>query len=132
MAGTMTLRNTIIAGNKRGTANDDLANFEGGAINASYCLIQSPGSALSGGTSSHNIVGVAPMLGALAFNGGPTQTMELLPGSKAINAGDPNFRPPPSTDQRGAGFARVSSGRLDIGAFEVQQPTQTSHRGQRP
>jgi hypothetical protein len=133
VAGTMTLRNTIIAGNKRGTANDDLANFEGGTINASYCLIQAPGSALSGGTGSHNIIGFAPLLGPLASNGGPTQTMALLPGSKAINAGDPNFAPPPSTDQRGTGFARVSGGRLDIGAFEVQvPPASTSHRGQRP
>ena len=53
-------------------------------------------------------------------NGGPTFTHELLPGSPTINAGDPNFTPPPLYDQRGAGFDRVFSGRIDIGSFEVQ------------
>jgi hypothetical protein len=59
-----------------------------------------------------------PLLGPLADNGGPTQTMALLPGSPCVDAGDPAFVTPPDTDQRGAGFARVSGGRIDIGAFE--------------
>jgi len=33
---------------------------------------------------------IDPLLGALRYNGGPTQTMALLPGSPAIDAGDPN------------------------------------------
>lgn len=127
--GEMRLKNTIVASNKAGTAIVDLGNEEG-IIDATYCLIQVPGSALAGSTSNHNIIGVAPLLGPLAFNGGPTQTMALLPGSRAINAGDPNFQPPPSTDQRGPGFARVSGGRIDIGAFEVQAAG-SGHRGQR-
>ena len=49
-----------------------------------------------------------PMLGPLQDNGGPTFTHALLPGSPAIDAGDPNFTPPPFFDQRGAG---LSSGR---------------------
>jgi hypothetical protein len=61
-----------------------------------------------------------PMLGPLQDNGGPTFTHELLPGSPAINAGDPNFVPPPDYDQRGPGFDRVRNGRIDIGSFEVQ------------
>jgi len=66
-----------------------------------------------------------PMLGPLQDNGGPTFTCALLPGSPAINAGDPNFDPyafdPPLLyDQRGTGFPRVVCGRIDIGAFEVQ------------
>jgi hypothetical protein len=61
-----------------------------------------------------------PMLGPLQDNGGPTFTCALLPGSPAINAGDPNFTPPPEFDQRGPGFPRVAYGRIDIGAFEVQ------------
>src|SRR5439155_2444372 len=52
--------------------------------------------------------------------GGPTFTHALLPGSPAINTGDPIFTPPPSFDQRGQGFVRVVSGRIDIGSFEVQ------------
>jgi hypothetical protein len=56
----------------------------------------------------------------LQDNGGPTATIALQPGSPAIDAGDPNFTPPPSYDQRGPGFPRVVNGRIDIGAFEVQ------------
>ena len=61
-----------------------------------------------------------PMLGPLQDNGGPTFTHALLPASPAINAGNPNFTPPPLYDQRGPGYARVVNGRIDIGSFEVQ------------
>src|SRR5207248_5776427 len=70
-----------------------------------------------------------PMLGPLQDNGGPTFTHALLPGSPAIDAGDPSFAPPPFFDQRGPGFDRVSGSRIDIGSFEVQAggtPTPTS------
>jgi hypothetical protein len=69
-----------------------------------------------------------PLLGPLQDNGGPSFTHELLPGSPAIDAGDPNFTPPPFFDQRGPGFERVVNGRIDKGSFEVQSgftPTPT-------
>ena len=66
-----------------------------------------------------------PQLGPLQDNGGATFTHALLPGSLAINAGDPNFVPPPLYDQRGPGFDRVRGGRIDIGSFEVQETTPT-------
>jgi hypothetical protein len=47
-------------------------------------------------------------------------THALLPGSPAIDAGDPNPTDPPEWDQRGPGFSRIVNGRIDIGAFEVQ------------
>jgi hypothetical protein len=64
-----------------------------------------------------------PGLGALADNGGPTQTHALLTGSPAIDAGpptdgDPIACPPPSTDQRG--ISRPQGNACDIGSFEVQ------------
>jgi CSLREA domain-containing protein len=64
-------------------------------------------------------------LGALADNGGPTDTHGILTGSAAFDTGDPafdpsTFTPPLATDQRGTGFARVSGGRIDVGAFERQ------------
>ena len=62
-----------------------------------------------------------PVLGPLQDNGGSTFTHALLPGSPAIDAGDPNFAPPPRQDQRGRGFARVVHHRIDIGSFEVQR-----------
>ena len=61
-----------------------------------------------------------PMLGPLQDNGGPTFTHELLKNSPAIDAGDPNFTPPPFYDQRGPVFWRVRNERIDVGSFEVQ------------
>ena len=61
-----------------------------------------------------------PLLGPLQDNGGPTLTYALLPGSPAIDAGDPNFTPPPWYDQRGPDFWRLRNGHIDIGSFEVQ------------
>jgi hypothetical protein len=67
-----------------------------------------------------------PLLGPLRNNGGATFTHALLPGSPAIDAGDPNFTPPPFFDQRGPGFDRVVHGHIDIGSFEAQpRPTPT-------
>jgi hypothetical protein len=73
-----------------------------------------------------------PMLGPLQDNGGPTFTHALLPGSPAINAGDPSFTPPPFFDQRGPGFNRVANGRIDKGSFEVQTPRRTPTPRPRP
>ncbi len=74
-------------------------------------------------TNTFNIIGGDPMLGPLADNGGPTLTHALLPGSPAINTGDPaamaGVGDTPEFDQRGVGFPRVLDGRLDIGAFEL-------------
>jgi hypothetical protein len=72
------------------------------------------------GFAPTDILNVDPMIGDLQDNGGPTKTYALLPGSPAINAGDPNPADPPEWDQRGPGFPRIVNGRLDIGAFEVQ------------
>ena len=57
-------------------------------------------------------VGVNPLLGPLADNGGPTMTHALLAGSPAIDAGDPaalaGMGGIPMFDQRGAPFyARI-------------------------
>ncbi|MDM8564521.1 choice-of-anchor Q domain-containing protein [Candidatus Halobeggiatoa sp. HSG11] len=59
-----------------------------------------------------------PLLSALADNGGDTQTMALLPGSPAINAGDNATCE--STDQRGETRSTSGTGwnQCDIGAYE--------------
>jgi hypothetical protein len=57
-------------------------------------------------------IGVDPVLGPLANNGGPTDTRALLEGSPAIDAGGACS----ATDQRGV--ARPAGGGCDIGAFE--------------
>jgi len=58
-----------------------------------------PGNILATGDQ----INTDPMLGPLQDNGGPTFTHALLPGSPAIDAGDPSFTPPPDFDQRGPG-----------------------------
>ncbi len=60
--------------------------------------------------------------GLLADNGGPTETVALLAGGLADGTGDAGLLPAGlDTDQRGAGFDRISGGLLDIGAFEIQR-----------
>jgi hypothetical protein len=71
-------------------------------------------------TGSGDQINADPLLGPLQNNGGLTFTQALLPGSPAIDMGDPSFAPPPLFDQRGSGFDRVMNGRVDVGAFEVQ------------
>jgi hypothetical protein len=61
-----------------------------------------------------------PLLGPLAFNGGPTQTHALQAGSPAIDHGDNSGAP--ATDQRGVARPRDGDGNgsrvADIGAVE--------------
>ncbi len=75
-----------------------------------------------------NIVGSDPNLGLLQDNGGDTDTMGLLFGSPAINAGDNALAVdlngnPLTADQRGGTFVRIIDGTVDIGAFENQNPS---------
>jgi hypothetical protein len=98
--------------------NNSGANIDGTAISLGYNISSDDG----GGnlTGPGDQINTDPMIGPLQNNGGPTLTHALLPHSPAINAGDPNFTPPPFSDQRGSPFVRVFNGRIDIGAFEVQ------------
>jgi hypothetical protein len=139
--GILTLTNSTLSGNSAPSG-------QGGAIsNASQTMIGETvlNAGASGGTifnnggtitslgyniASDNGGGVLtgpgdqintdPMLGPLQDNGGPTFTHALLPGSPAIDTGDPNFTPPPIYDQRGLDFWRVRNARIDVGSFEVQ------------
>jgi hypothetical protein len=67
-------------------------------------------------TAAGDQAGVAPKLGALANNGGPTKTMGLLAGSPAIDAGA-NAQTL-KTDQRGGSRPQPAGGAYDIGAYE--------------
>jgi len=55
-----------------------------------------------------------PRFGPLRDNGGPTQTLDLLPGSAALDKGSNAFGV--QTDQRG--IPRVEGSAADTGAFE--------------
>src|SRR5262249_25661846 len=72
---------------------------------------------LSSATGPDDIFTDQPFLAALAFNGGPTQTMALLPGSPAIGAGDPGHAG--TTAQNGV----IRTGPVDIGAYQTPAGT---------
>jgi hypothetical protein len=108
------MRHTIIAQNYAAHGTD----FSGQLASSGYNVYGS--SSHGSGFSSTDILDVDPLLGPLQDNGGPTLTHALLPGSPAIDTGDPNPDDPPEFDQRGPGFLRIVNGRIDIGAFEMQ------------
>jgi hypothetical protein len=111
-------------------ANTILADGIGGTVDSASAYNNLIGTDDSGGLVNGvngNQVGVDPRLdpNGLQDNGGPTQTIALLPDSPAINAGDnalavdPATKQPLWTDQRG--FSRIVGFTVDIGAYEVQE-----------
>jgi hypothetical protein len=121
----VTLTNTLVALNSAATGPD----YNGSVSKSDHNLIgkadgSSGFSAANGDRLGTTASPVKPLLGPLANNGGPTQTIALLPGSPAIDAGDNNaLSITGPNDQRGAGFPRVVGGAIDIGAFEVPPPS---------
>ncbi len=125
LASRMDLRNSLVAGNFKGTGNtaSDLTgnatepyaatsrnnligvNDDSTGLDAATNLLGTPASPIN------------PLLGLLENNGGPTKTHLLLPGSPAIKAGVNALADANTTDQRG--LSRVASGPIDIGAVEV-------------
>jgi len=115
---TVTLRNTILAGNS-GSTGADCYTPAG--------MVQSAGYNMIGSTSSCAIASsvgdvmdfsfASLLLGPLQNNGGPNLTYALLPGSPAIDA-IPGCNSAPATDQRGV--IRPQGAACDIGAFESQ------------
>lgn len=106
-AAPVSLQNTLLAFNAGGectpTGVDDAGH------NLSFGGSGCPASFASGD----------PDLGALQYNGGPTATIGLLPGSAAIDQVPPGAGCP-ATDQRG--LKRPSGPACDIGAYEVTAP----------
>jgi hypothetical protein len=121
----LTLNNTLVAGN---TCVIGYPDVQGTVTSTSGFNLIGNGTGLSGidnGVNGNQIGNPAfpinPLLSALGNYGGPTQTMGLLPGSPALDAGSNALAVdsqghPLTTDQRG--FARIVNGTVDIGAFE--------------
>jgi hypothetical protein len=106
--GPLSLRNTILAGNSAPLFGPDLY---GHLDSSGYNLI---GNTQGGsGFDDTDLLDVNPLLGPLQDNGGPTQTMALLSGSPALNAGDPDQLGMP--DQRGV----LRTGGVNIGAYQA-------------
>jgi hypothetical protein len=128
---TVTLENTIIAGNTAANGAGDTTgaptpgpNVDGAVTSNGHNLLGIATDA-TGFTGTGDQTGANPMLAALADNGGPTHTMALSTGSPAIDAG---VAAGASFDQRGLartfddpGVANAAtSDGTDIGAFELQ------------
>lgn len=120
------IHNSLVANNQdKGSADtNDCALMYGPSLTSlGYNLVENPGTTywVCPFNGPGDITGQDPNLDPLLKNnGGLSFTHALLPGSPAINAGDPAFAPPPAFDQRGTGYPRVEGGRLDIGAFELR------------
>jgi CSLREA domain-containing protein len=110
---TLLLRNTIVAGNAGPAGPSNCALI---AMPTTENSLSSDGSCMLGDPGSKQ--NVNPLLGPLANNGGETDTMALLEGSPAIDAGTNAGCPP--VDQRGV--ARPQGPACDIGAFERVPP----------
>ncbi len=90
-SGAMNLGHSIVANN---IGTGQCLTFGGGAVNDQGSNLQFPDNACGA-----TIPVLDPRLGPLASNGGPTQTMALLPGSPAIDRGVSLVCP--LVDQRG-------------------------------
>jgi hypothetical protein len=115
---TVTLQNSIVAHNKRG-------NCSAGPMTSNGYNLSSDGSCKFNNTGDLNKT--MPLLGRLQNNGGPTQTIPLLSGSPAIDAGNPNGCTDGhghllKTDQRGKPRPdKEDTGGCDMGAYERQK-----------
>jgi predicted outer membrane repeat protein len=116
---TVNLASTIVANNSDSGGARNIFGTNT-IVNATNSLIDNV-SGITFGTNTANITGQNPLLGALANNGGPTQTHALLSGSPAIDKGSNPLAL--AFDQRGSPFARTAGAQTDIGAFEVQGGT---------
>jgi CSLREA domain-containing protein len=127
---TLTVRNCTFTGNSAGKYGGGLHNgSDSGGKVANNIISQNTAPTLpdyfDGGSIVEvtNLIGGNPMLGPLLDRGGVTPTHGLLTGSPALNAGtnaealDINGAAL-TIDQRGAGFPRIVSGTVDLGAYE--------------
>jgi len=137
--GKATISNSTISGNTPNgiasnvgfsvTTQNTIVSNNGGA-NCSSVMVSNGYNLSSDGTCNFNSHGDLnnhdPLLGPLQNNGGPTDTMALLAGSPAIDAGNPagckdaqgNFL---TTDQRGMPRPdKEDATGCDLGAYESQ------------
>ena len=114
---SMVLQNSIVSNNSRSNCSGMMTSHGYNLSSDGSCNFQS-----GGDLNNHD-----PLLGTLQNNGGSTQTMALLPGSPAIDGGNPagctdaqgNLL---KTDQRGMPRPdQEDKGGCDIGAYERQR-----------
>jgi hypothetical protein len=117
---TLILLNSILA-DSTGVASDLAIQQVAGTAtvnaNSPSVNIVETSNVISGTFNNSGVLTTDPNLGALASNGGPTQT--LLPGAgPAINAGNNADAAGLASDQRNF-FTRIFGANVDLGAVEV-------------
>jgi hypothetical protein len=125
--GSLETSNTIF---NAGASGENIVNDGGTVTSHGYNISSDDGGAYLNGPGDQ--INTDPLLGPLQDNGGPTLTHLPLPGSPAIDAGDPNFMSPPFRDQRGACFHRVFGRRIDVGSVETQPQPRCATPAPRP
>ena len=106
MNGTLLVANSIIGGSTSGR------DVSGSIKDAGYNIYSD--TSFHPPKHSTSVNGTLPLVGPLANNGGPTQTLELLAGSPARDKIPPGLAP--TSDQRG--LPRPINLLSDIGATE--------------
>lgn len=120
-------KNCIIAKNTASTAGNDFFSSNSSNLTTSqdYNLIYDTNRVNGTLTpAAHDITGTDPSLGALASNGGPTQTMAITTGSAALDTipnGTNGCGSIYTTDQRGV--ARPYNSSCDMGSYEYSGTT---------
>jgi hypothetical protein len=112
---TLRARDTIVANGGTGNCDVPLTSQGHNLESTNQCGFHAAG----------DLVNANPLLGPLANNGGPTDTLALVANSPAVNAADPGACS--GADQRGV--SRPQQGACDIGAFELEpEPAATGVR----
>ena len=134
------IKSTIVAANSAFNAGAPAPDVSGAFTSQGFNLIgKIDGSTgFPAGTDQTGTIAspLDPMLGTLQNNGGPTQTIALLPGSPAIDKGtSASLIGQLTLDQRGPGFLRTfddpatpnatGGDGTDIGSFELQPAAPT-------
>ncbi|MEX2196802.1 MAG: choice-of-anchor Q domain-containing protein [Thermoleophilaceae bacterium] len=113
--GAFSIQDTIVSGNVAAAAGQQCSDSSGLGFGSQGNNLD------SGSECGFNVAGDvqngSAALGALADNGGATQTHALLSGSQAVDAGSGGC---PPVDQRDV--PRPQQGGCDIGAFELTPP----------
>ena len=116
-SGSAASQNSVVANNSGGNCSGTFTSNGYNLSSDNTCNFNGPG----------DMNNTDPKLGTLGNHGGPTQTIPLLSGSPAIDAGNPNGCTDGNgmlltTDQRGAPRPDPEdTGGCDIGAFERQK-----------